>query len=254
MMPEASASSFVMHGARGAISAGLGHITGQVDALERAVDENPGLAFDLARTVIESTCRTILTERGVVFDPSDELPRLFKTASNNLPFLPTSASNSIDARKSLAQTLGGLSTAVQGVCELRNACGFASHGSDAPRPRLESIQALLAAEAADTIVGFFYRVHQQDRSALQTSNAPPENDPEFDAYIDEQFPAVSIFQEDFLSSKILYDLAPEPYRLYLSEYLLNDANNDESEKQSDDDIGDLVKAEVRTAPAPEVVP
>ena len=28
---------------------------------------------------------------------------------------------------------GGLSTAIQGICELRNQCGFASHGSGTPR-------------------------------------------------------------------------------------------------------------------------
>ena len=245
-MPEAVAQSFVMHGARGAIASGLGHISAQVEALERAVADNPALAFDLARTVIESTCRTILTERGVAYAPTDELPKLFKAASNSLPFLPASEKGNIDARKSLAQTLSGLSTAVQGVCELRNACGFASHGSDSPRPRLESVQALLAAEAADTIVGFFHRVHQQDRSAPSPNNLTLEVDAEFDAYIDDQFPAVSIFQEDFLASRILFELAPEPYRLYLSEY------KEDKKAAEDEETSDELLEAVPIAPLNEV--
>jgi hypothetical protein len=48
---------FVMHGARAAIASGLVHITQQVEAIERAVDENPGLAFDLAKTLIEEPVR-----------------------------------------------------------------------------------------------------------------------------------------------------------------------------------------------------
>ena len=56
-----------MHGARAALSDGLGHIEEQVKGIERAVAENPGLAFDLARTLVESTCRTILTERKLAF-------------------------------------------------------------------------------------------------------------------------------------------------------------------------------------------
>jgi hypothetical protein len=250
-MPEAPAPSFVMHGARGAIASGLGHISAQVEALERAVNENPALAFDLARTVIESACRTILTERGIAFAATDELPKLFKAASNSLPFLPASEKGNIDARRSLAQTLSGLSTAVQGVCELRNACGFASHGSDGPRPRLESVQALLAAEAADTIVGFFHRVHQEDRSAPLPNNLTVENDAEFDAYIDEQFPAVSIFQEDFLASRVLFDLAPEPYRLYLSEYK-QDKKTSEDEEQNEQTPGEVLEATVRITPLNEV--
>jgi hypothetical protein len=230
---------------------GLSHIAAQVEALERAVNENPALAFDLARTVIESTCRTILTERGIAFAATDELPRLFKAASNSLPFLPASEKGNIDARKSLAQTLSGLSTAVQGVCELRNACGFASHGSDSPRPRLESVQALLVAEAADTIVGFFHRVHQQDRSAPPPNNLTLENDAEFDAYIDEQFSTVSIFQEDFLASRVLFDLAPEPYRLYLSEYK-EDKRITENDEQDEQPSGEVLEAAMRIAPLNEV--
>src|SRR5271157_5363811 len=151
-MGDVAQSSFVMHGARVAIAGGFLHIQEQVEGIELAVTEKPALAFDLAKTVIESTCRTILTERKVYFGTDDDLPKLFKTVTNSLPFLPPSASSSAEARKSLAQTLSGLSTAVQGVCELRNACGFASHGSEGPRPALETVQAILAAETADAIV------------------------------------------------------------------------------------------------------
>ena len=141
------------------------HVTHRehVKGIERAVVENPGLAFDLARTLIESACRTILNERGIGFDPEDDLPKLFRTVTNILPFLPTPASGEAAVRRSLAQTLNGLHTAIQGVCELRNACGFASHGSEGPRPVLETVQALLAAETADAIVGFLHRVHRQER-------------------------------------------------------------------------------------------
>src|ERR1039458_9943098 len=108
-MAENSTPKFVMYGARAAITGGMFHIQEQVDALESAVNENTGLAFDLAKTIVESTCRTILSERRVDFEPDDDLPGLFKSARNTLPFLPASASGSSDIRKSLAQTLGGLS-------------------------------------------------------------------------------------------------------------------------------------------------
>ncbi|MBM3148431.1 MAG: hypothetical protein FJZ88_00180, partial [Chloroflexi bacterium] len=154
---------FVMHGARGAIASGLLHIEEQVKGIERAVEENPGLAFDLAKTLIESACRTILTERSITFNPDEDLPRLFRIVTSHLPFLPASASRETKVRRSLSQTINGLHTAVQGVCELRNACGFASHGVEGPRPAMEAVQALLAAETADAILGFLYRVHRQDR-------------------------------------------------------------------------------------------
>jgi hypothetical protein len=153
-----------MHGARDAIASGLAHIEEQVKGIEQAVVENPSLAFDLAKTLIESTCRAVLVERSVGYAAADDLPKLFKSATQNLPFLPATASAAAEVRRSLQQTLAGLSTAIQGICELRNQCGFASHGSGGPRPVMEAVQALLAAEAADAIVGFLHRIHRQDRT------------------------------------------------------------------------------------------
>ena len=144
MMLEDSQSPFVMRGARGAISQGLHHIEEQVNTIERAVTENPGLAFDLAKALVESTCRTILAERGISSAQRDELPRLFQKVRDNLPMLPTQESHESGVRESIGRTLGGLNTAVQGIAELRNQLGFASHGTDRPRPSMETIHAVLA--------------------------------------------------------------------------------------------------------------
>ncbi len=113
---------FIMHGARAALASGMVHIDQQIRAIEEAVVSNPALAFDLAKTLIESACRTILTERNVGFEAADDLPKLFRTATRGLPVLPVSASGEAEVRKSLLQTLNGLHTAVLGVCALRNAC------------------------------------------------------------------------------------------------------------------------------------
>lgn len=227
-----TATSFVMHGARAAIASGLVHIEEQVKGIELAVTDNPGLAFDLAKTVIESACRTILTERNVGFDPDDDLPKLFKMVVNTLPFLPASASGSVEARKSLAQTLSGLHTAVQGVCELRNSCGFASHGSESPRPPLETVQAILAAETADAIVGFLYRVHRQDHVARTAPSLRYGDNAAFNEYVDGLHDPVRVFNEDFPPSRVLFELAPEPYRLYLAEFSLDTESGSEDLEQT----------------------
>ncbi len=223
-MSEAPIPPFVMHGARDAIASGLGHVEQQVRSIEQAVTENPGLAFDLAKTLIESVCRAVLGERRIAYSEDDDLPKLFKTVSQSLPFLPPDVSGEGEIRKSLAQTLSGLHTALQGICELRNQCGFASHGSGVPRPPLEAVQALLAAEAADTIVGFLHRVHRQDRTPTLSRRALYDENPAFNESVDDGHDVVRIFNEEFLPSRVLYELAPEPYRVYLGEF---DAESDQ---------------------------
>lgn len=237
MAASVPASSFVMHGAQDALAAGLAHVEEQVRSIEQAVVENPALAFDLARTLVESVCRTILAERQVSYSDDDDLPKLFKTASNHLPFLPPTVSGEAEVRKSLAQTLNGLSTAIQGICELRNRCGFASHGSDQPRPAMESVQALMAAEAVDTIVGFLYRVHRQDCTPLPSPRASYEANQAFNDSVYERYGPIRIFDSEFRASEVLFQMEPESYRIYAAEF-----------DQQGDDVPDEAHAAPEAAP------
>jgi hypothetical protein len=209
---------FVMRGARAAMAQGLAHVEEQVTALERAVVENPGLAFDLAKTLVESACRTILTERQQPYASDDDLPKLFKTVTTFLPLSPPSASSSSGGHKSLKQTINGLHTALQGVCELRNDFGFASHGSDGSRPRMESIQAMLAAQAADTIVGFLHATHQQARAVQRTAPLRFEEHADFNEYIDDAHGSIQILELSFRASEVLFRVDHEAYRDALASF------------------------------------
>jgi len=222
---------FVMHGARVAMAGGLPHIEEQVKGIERAVTENPGLAFDLAKTLLESVCRTILSARNIPYTNDDDLPRLFKETTSRLPFLPASASQEVEARRSLTQTLNGLHRAVQGVCELRNTCGFASHGSDRARPPMESVQALLAAQSADAIIGFLYRVHQQDRGAPPGVKPEYHGNSDFNRYVDEANSFVRIFALEYKPSEVLFAVDPEAYHDALEGY------ESEREEPGDKEVG-----------------
>jgi hypothetical protein len=219
MAASAPESVFVMHGARAAVAGGMRHIEEQVKALELSVVENTGLAFDLARTLIESACKTIITERGSTFDKDDDLPKLFRAAALAVPFLPAELAADAGARKSLQQTLSGLSTALQGVCELRNAFGFASHGSAEPRPAMEGVQALLAAQAADAIIGFLYRVHRHDLTRPRSVSMAYDDHPEFNDWIDEQSEPVQILSlPPYPPSDGLFNVDLEAYRDLLADY------------------------------------
>ena len=216
-MISVAADGFVMHGARAAMAGGLSHVDEQVEGLERAVAENPGLAFDLARTVVESTCRSILAERSIAFDANDPLPHLFRIVTTHLPLLPSAASSESEGRRTLARTLGGLHSSLQGVCELRNSYGFASHGSGSARLAMETAQALLAAQTADAIVGFLYRVHRQDR-APAAARLRFEDNEGFNGYVDESNEPVHIFDLEYRPSEVLFGVDQEAYRDLLATY------------------------------------
>lgn len=225
---------FVMHSARAAVAGGLTHIEEQVKALEGAVVVNTGLAFDLAKTLVESACKTIITERGLACDKNDELGKVFKTATQSVPFLPSTMAADANARKSLSQTLAGLNTALQGVCELRNAFGFASHGSDGPRPAMDGIHAILAAQTADAIVGFLYRVHCTDRSRPIVPRLEFDDNPEFNEWIDQENDPVRIFSlPAYRPSEVLFSVDQEAYRDLLDEHKAGEAGDDNDETRGE---------------------
>lgn len=226
-------AAFVMHSARAAVSGGLTHIEEQVKALERAVDENAGLAFDLAKTLVESACKTIITERGQTFDKDDEIGKVFKSATQALPFLPPAMASDGNARKSLQQTLAGLNTALQGVCELRNAYGFASHGSAGPRPTMECVQAMLAAQAADAIIGFLYRVHCADLMRPMTPRLEYADNAGFNEWLDDQNEMVQILDlPPYRPSEVLFNVDQEAYRDLLAGYDAEEEETVAGEEQS----------------------
>jgi hypothetical protein len=215
---DPSTMEFQMYGARLAVAGGWLHMEEQVRGIERAVVENPSFAFDLAKTIVESACKTILDERKTAYALDDKLPRLFKAVTSSLPLLPPGASGETEARKSLAQTLGGLHTVLQGICELRNAHGFASHGSGGQRPAMESVQALLAAQAADTIVGFLYRVHRPQSSRSGSGPSQFEENSAFNTFVDEANDPVRIFELEYRPSEVLFSVDGDAYREILAGY------------------------------------
>ncbi len=220
-----------MHSARVAIAGGMVHIEEQVKALELAVAQNAGLAFDLAKTLVESTCKTIITERGNQYNKDDDLPELFKIVTRSIPFLPVALAAEADARRSLEQTLNGLKTALQGMCELRNAFGFASHGSDRARPPMEEIQAILVAQAADTIIGFLYRVHRQDLLKPTVARLDYNDNRDFNEWLDEQCESVQILSlPSYRPSDVLFNVDQEAYRDLLAGY----RTEDETEREQDE--------------------
>lgn len=220
-MANGGAGEFEMRSARVAVAAGFAPIEQHVVALERAVNEKSDLTFDLAKTMLESACKAVLASHSIETGPKDDLPKLFGTVLQSVSLLPSDSSHETRVAEGLRKTLNGLRTAVQGICELRNQRGMASHGSGELRPALESTQFMLAAETADAIVGFLMRAHSQTVPYQQVRF---EQNPAFNDQLDDEHGPFWIRESEFRPSEVLFRMEPETYRIYLSEF----AEDDES--------------------------
>jgi hypothetical protein len=213
-------ASFKMQGTQEVIKrySGYRHIEITVSALEKAVSENPSLAFDLSKTLVESSCKSILKDRGYTVDDNLDVPRLLRETLEKCQLVPNSHLTNDEIRKSLKKTVGGLQTVVQGLCELRNNEGLASHGRDSYKPPLEEIQAQLAARAADVVVNFLFEIHKNYPSQLSAQKITYQDQGEFNDYIDDSNPIVTIFGYQYKPSRVIYELDEEVYMTLLEDY------------------------------------
>lgn len=83
----------------------------------------------------------------------------------------------------------------------------------------------MAAEAADTIVGFLHRVHRQDRTPPSPPRALYDANQAFNDFVDETYGPIRIFEIEFRASEVLFQMEPESYRIYAAEF-----NNKEAER------------------------
>ncbi len=218
MAAPTAPSLFVMHGAREAVASGAVHIEEQVTALEQAVTENPGLAFDLAKTIVESTCKAILSDRQATYDNRWDLPRLVKETCGRLQLVPVNLAAEGDVTESVRKTIRGLQTVIHGICELRNSHGFASHGKDPAFRQLDTVHALLVARAADAIVSFLYKMHRGEAGTAKSEALQYSNYPEYNRYIDEVNEPVRIFDLLYKPSEVLFHVDPQAYEEYLGTF------------------------------------
>ena len=130
--------------------------------MEGAVDTDPELAIGTAKEFVESVCKTILDERNVSWEKTDDLPALVRKAMKELRLTPGDVAASAPAADTIRRMLMNLATIVQGSAEVRNAYGT-GHGKSKTqaRQRLTPRRARLAVGAAATLGTFLYETYEE---------------------------------------------------------------------------------------------
>ena len=194
-------------------------IAQQVRAIEDAIERVPDFAFDLAKTLVESVCKTILEDIGHPAEPKWDAPKIMRETTTHLALIPPGHPNAAKARDSITKTLNGLHTTVRGLCELRNDYGLSSHGRDGFSARLDLRHATLVAQAADTIVSFLYRIHRDALMQTPGTRVYYEDHDDFNEAFDLENETIRLGNLEFLPSRVLFHVDREAYRASLNEYL-----------------------------------
>ena len=116
-------------------------------ALERRAADPEG-AITAARTLLESVCKHILDENGMVYKESEELPKLYSLVATQLNLSPSQ-----HAEQVFKQILGSCQSVVEGLGALRNRLSDA-HGKGRSGARPLPRHAELAVNLAGTMATF----------------------------------------------------------------------------------------------------
>jgi hypothetical protein len=141
-------------------AADLSYVMRQITRMESSVNQDPDLAIGTAKELVESCCKTILTERGVVVESAWDLAQLVKRTSKELALTPADIDHGAKAADTIKRLLSNLATITQGIAELRNQYGT-GHGRSGKAKGLTPRHAKLAVGAASTLAVFLIETHQE---------------------------------------------------------------------------------------------
>ena len=139
-----------------------GYVAQQITRMDAAVINDPSLAIGTAKELVETCCKTILTDRGVAFSKNADIPELVKLTSKELELTPDDIPDKAKAADTIKRLLSNLATITQGVAELRNHYGT-GHGQAAGAKGLQTRHAKLAVGAASTLAVFLAETHNERR-------------------------------------------------------------------------------------------
>lgn len=119
-----------------------------VSTIERSVESNPALCIETCKSLVESICKTILTNQNANYNEYDKFNVIVKKTMESL------VSPNERYKEELIELARRIASVSQILAEIRNKSGFASHGQDIKHPAINSTLSLLAFKAADVIGGF----------------------------------------------------------------------------------------------------
>jgi hypothetical protein len=131
----------------------------QIDIIRNAIEDDPDLAIGTAKELIETTCRTILTDYGLTVDVGWDVTRLVKEVRGVLSLVPENVPDSAKGAETIKRMLSNMGQISQGIAELRNLYGT-GHGKDGQFKGLGPRHARLAVGCATTLATFLFETHE----------------------------------------------------------------------------------------------
>jgi len=139
------------------------HLAEQIRRIEQSINDDPALAIGTAKELVETCCKTILSERGKPITGTPDIPTLTKSTLKELNLVPEGIHEKSRGSDVIKRLLSNLGTIGNGLAELRGLYGT-GHGKDGKSSGLSARHAKLAVGSAATLATFLFDTHQEDKA------------------------------------------------------------------------------------------
>ena len=138
------------------------HLKEQIARIEASIENDPSLAIGTAKELIETTCKTILSERGKPVKGTPDISNLTKDTLKELKLIPEGVPDETRGRDVVKRLLQNLGAIGNGLAELRGLYGT-GHGKDGKTKGLNRRHAKLAVGTATTLATFLFDTHTETK-------------------------------------------------------------------------------------------
>ncbi|MGO8466448.1 abortive infection family protein [Rhizobium leguminosarum] len=192
----------------------------QVEVIEASYPDKPGTMVAFCKSIIETTCKTILKERGVTVDPQIKFTELAAQTRGVLGLeKPKPGGEDEKIRKNVGLITGGVGQIVEGLGNLRSSDAGFGHGAEAYAPMLDIEFTELLVRSADAVVGLFFKTHLKSMGADPLETIRYGDHPDFDDTIDGNFGPFEVLETPIVASEALFKTDMNAYRSALVEYI-----------------------------------
>ena len=147
-----------------AITLDAPYLAEQIRRMEQSVDTDPELAIGTAKELIETVCKTILSERGKPVQGTPNIPALTKATLKELNLVPEGIHAEARGSNVIRRILNNLGSIGNDLAELRGLYGT-GHGRDGRAGGLSTRHAKFAVGAASTLAVFLFETHEENKAS-----------------------------------------------------------------------------------------
>jgi hypothetical protein len=198
----------------------------QVEVIEASYPDKPGTMVAFCKTIIETTCKTILKDRGIEPDPLIKFTELAALTRKSIGLeKPNPGVEDEKIRKNIGMITGGVGQIVEGLGNIRSSDAGFGHGAEAYAPMLGIEFAELLVRAADAVVGLFFKTHMKGKLNHPLERPQYGDYQDFDDWIDGDYGPFEVLEVPLIASEALFRTDQKAYKSALVEFITTrDAN------------------------------